>query len=160
MTAEKPAKHFSEQQINAHNEAIKIAKDTLEEIKSEKLLTDQEVVADLKDGTSMSNFLILHRYARQAYRITYSIRNPEKGSMDPNERISIFDEVLRKLSDAGIKVYNQIPNELVLKQKRGYSSWEFLGVRDEYEMSETISQDTLIEICEMIANKIGVDLNI
>ncbi|OIN91523.1 hypothetical protein AUJ42_01715 [Candidatus Collierbacteria bacterium CG1_02_44_10] len=70
--------HFSERQEKYSQDLLEAVRKELDTIEIPKpLLSPQEV----KDR---DNFLLIHKYARNAFRLSFSIRVPEIGVEDPN----------------------------------------------------------------------------
>lgn len=155
--------HFSETQLAYSKHILEITKRVLGELEVPlcPLLTPNESISrggvkkDIPD-----NYLILHRYSHNAYRLSFGINRPDPDVLDRDLRIAIYDDLMYRLKDAGIKVYNQIPNRGPMDMKRHFSSWEFLGVTDEFRQEESTNQETILEISELIAKKLGLSLDL
>ncbi len=146
--------HFSETQEKYNQKILEISKTVLEKIDIPDPLFSTE---ELHIST---NYLELFRHIdANAFRLDFSARGIDSDG-EKKRRLTIFDGIMSKLENAGIKVFHHATSYEPEGGTSGFTGWEFLGVTDEARDEETTNQATILEICEMIAKKIGVELDI
>lgn len=152
---ESPIRHFTETQEKFSREILEKARKALEKIEIDA------PILSLKELEDNKNYLLLHRHLdANAFQIDLSVRGESLSKEEKISRLNKFDSLMRALKDSGINVYNQSPHAEPGGKTTGYTAWEFFGVTDEYRDEETTNQATILEICTMIAQKVGVELDL
>lgn len=150
-----PLRQFTETQERYSREILEKARKVIDVTDSMTLISPVESLE--KD----ENNLILQKYELNQ-RLYFSINKPDPNFINRDERIDKFDKLMKELSQAGIPVHHHGTNMGSSREEKkpGFSYWEFRRVSEQAEESETTNQATVLEICEMIANKIGVELDL